>query len=128
MLIRAGSSLLVTRSAQHQNDVAEHVADNGQLSFSPDVVLKRTLHKAGKNETVATVATRYRVSKESIADWNRVSALAAFKVGQTVVLFLPAQNRGVSPKVGPTRSSAKIKPTGARAVQGKSVRATPKKR
>ena len=128
MLIRAGSSLLVTRSAQHQTDVAEHVADNGQLFFSPDVILKRTLHKAGKNESVTTVAARYRVSKENIADWNRVSALAAFKIGQQVVLFLPAQSKSVTQKESPTRSNAKVKPTRVKAVPISSVRATPKKR
>jgi membrane-bound lytic murein transglycosylase D len=118
----------VTRSAQHQNDVAEHLADNGQLSFSPDVVLKRTLHKAGKNESVSTVAARYRVSRESIADWNRVSALAAFKVGQQVVLFLPAQNRVVASKASPNRKNAKVQPTRAKSPSGKPVRAAPKKR
>ncbi len=128
MLIRAGSSLLVTRSAQHQTDVAEHVADNGQLFFSPDVILKRTLHKAGKNESVTTVAARYRVSKENIADWNRVSALAAFKIGQQVVLFLPAQSKSVTQKESPTRSNAKVKPTRVKAVPISSVRGTPKKR
>lgn len=128
MLIRAGSSLLVTRSAQHQNDVTGQVADNGQLSFSPDVVLKRTLHKAGRNETVISVATLYRVSKESIADWNRVSALAHFKAGQQVVLFLPAPNKGAAQKGVPARSNAKGKPTRTKAVPVKPVRATPRKR
>lgn len=128
MLIRAGSSLLVTRSAQHQNDVAEHVADNGQLSFSPDVVLKRTLHKAGRNESVSTVAARYRVSKESIADWNRVSALAAFKVGQQVVLFLPVQTRDVRSKGTPNRTIAKTQPRKVKSPPGKPARANPKKR
>jgi membrane-bound lytic murein transglycosylase D len=128
MLIRAGSSLLVTRSAQHQNDVAEHVADNGQLSFSPDVVLKRTLHKAGRNESVSTVAARYRVSKESIADWNRVSALAAFKVGQQVVLFLPVQTRDVRSKGTPNRTNAKTQPRKVKSPPGKPARDNPKKR
>ena len=128
MLIRAGSSLLVTRSAQHQNDVAEHVADNGQLSFSPDVILKRTLHKAGRNESVSTVAARYRVSKENIADWNRVSALAAFKVGQQVVLFLPAQTRHVTSKGSPNRTNAKTHPRKVKSAPSKPVRANPKKR
>ena len=128
MLIRAGSSLLVTRSALHQSDVTGHVADNGQLSFSPDVVLKRTLHKAGRNETVISVAALYRVSKESIADWNRISALAHFKVGQQVVLFLPAPIKGVAQKGVPARSSAKGKPTRTKSAPAKSVRTTPRKR
>ena len=128
MLIQAGSSLLITRSAQHQNDVTGHVADNGQLSFSPETVLKRTFHKAGRNETVTSVAARYRVSKESIADWNRISALAHFKVGQQVVLFLPTTTKGVSQKGLPTRSNAKDKPRKTQSAPAKLVRTKPTKR
>ena len=128
MLIRAGSSLLVTRTDQHLKDVTEHLADNGQLSFSPDVILKRTLYKAGKNESVSTVAARYRVSKESIADWNRVSALATFRVGQQVVLFLPAQTRDVTSRGSPNRTNAKAQPRKVKSAPVKPVRTNPKKR
>ena len=91
MMIKIGSSLLVTRSKQLETDVTGHVADNGQLSFSPDVILKRTVLKAGKKDSVASLAKRYRVSPASVADWNNMSASAAFKAGQQIVLFLPAR-------------------------------------
>ena len=91
MLIRAGSSLLVPRSSSLSADVAERVADQGQLSLSPEQVLKRSAVKAVKGETVASLAKRYRVSPAAIAEWNKVSASATFKAGQTVVLYLPAR-------------------------------------
>jgi membrane-bound lytic murein transglycosylase D len=97
MMIKAGSSLLVARGGL-KTDVAEHVADNGQLTFSPEVTLTRTLHKAGKNDSVASLARRYRVSTENIADWNKVSALTVFKIGHQVVLFLPKQSKNLPPK------------------------------
>jgi membrane-bound lytic murein transglycosylase D len=71
--------------------VAERVADQGQLSLSPEQVLKRSAVKAVKGETVASLAKRYRVSPKSVAEWNKVSTSATFKAGQTVVLYLPAQ-------------------------------------
>ena len=91
MLIRAGSSLLVPRASSMGTDVAERVADQGQLSLSPEQVLKRSAVKAGRGETVASLAKRYRVSPAAVAEWNKVSATAAFKAGQTVVLYLPAR-------------------------------------
>ena len=91
MMIRAGSSLLVPRASSMGTDVAERVADQGQLSLSPEQVLKRSAVKVGRGETVASLAKRYRVSPAAVAEWNKVSATAAFKAGQTVVLYLPAR-------------------------------------
>jgi len=91
MMIRAGSSLLVPRASTLGMDVAGRVADQGQLSLSPEQVLKRSAVKAVKGETVASLAKRYRVSPAAIAEWNKVSASATFKAGQTVVLYLPAR-------------------------------------
>lgn len=91
MLIKAGSALLVRRSLGLDVDVSERVADNGQLSLSPEILLRKTTVKAGKKDTVASVAKRFRVSVQSVAEWNQVSATASFKPGQKVVLHLPAK-------------------------------------
>jgi membrane-bound lytic murein transglycosylase D len=89
MLIKAGSTLLVPRSAKIEDDVTGLLADNAQVSFSPESVTRRTTLKARRGETVASVARRYRISASSVAGWNNVSAGAAFKSGQQVVVFLP---------------------------------------
>jgi membrane-bound lytic murein transglycosylase D len=91
MNIKAGSTLLVRRSVGLDMDVAVHVAENGQLSLAPEVILKKTLVKAGKKESVATLAQRMRVSPQNVAEWNKVSIMASFKPGQQVVVFLPAK-------------------------------------
>lgn len=103
--IKAGSTLLVPRAASVQADVTGRVAENGQLTLSPEAVLRRTLVRAGKRESVATIAKRYRVSAASVAEWNRVGATAAFAPGQQVVLFTPAPAK-VAGKAS-TRKSAK---------------------
>ncbi len=90
MRVKAGSTLLVRRSASLNNDVTEHVANNGYLNLMPDVVLKKTMVKAGKRDNVASMARRYSVSAQVLADWNKVSSSAAFKPGQQVVLYLPS--------------------------------------
>jgi membrane-bound lytic murein transglycosylase D len=98
VLIKAGSSLLVTRAKNSDKEVTEHTADNGQLALMPEVLLKRTVLKAGKKDSVASLAQRFRVSPASVADWNKVSTSAAFKAGQQIVLFLPTQTRSVRAK------------------------------
>ena len=89
MLIKAGSALIVPRSSATQEDVAEQVADNGQVGFAPEIVTRRTTVKAGKHDTVASLAQRYKVSAANVAEWNGLKPGAAFKAGQQVVMFLP---------------------------------------
>jgi membrane-bound lytic murein transglycosylase D len=91
MLVKAGSTLLVPRSAQVVNDVTSHVADNGHMSLAPEVVRRRVNVKARKGETVATLARRYKVSTLDVADWNQVTARSSFEMGQSLVLFLPVK-------------------------------------
>ena len=123
MQIKAGSTLLVRRSASIDSDVTAHVADNGYLSLAPDVVLRKTVVKAGKKDNVASMARRFSVSPQVLADWNKVSTSATFKRGQSVVLYLPAKarsGRGVkassktavakSAKRAPVKAAATKKP------------------
>ena len=91
MLIRAGSTLVVRRSNGIQSDVSNQVADHGQLSLAPEVVLHKTTVKAGKKDTVATLAQKYRVSAAQLADWNKLKPTEALKPGQAVTLYLPGK-------------------------------------
>ena len=108
VVIKAGSSLLVPRSNATKEDVAVKVADNGQLSLAPEVVLRRTTVKAGKSESVASIARKYRVAADQVAEWNKVGSTASFKVGQRVVVFLPARQarRASSSARAPVRKAA----------------------
>jgi membrane-bound lytic murein transglycosylase D len=116
MLIKAGSVLIVPRRAGAQNDVASHVADNAQLSLAPEIVTRRTVVRAGRRDSVASVARRYKLNPAQVAEWNHVAASAAFKPGHQVVLFLP-----VRPHVA--RSAVRVP---ARAVVRTSTRAAVK--
>jgi len=94
MLVKQGSTLLVPRSAQRTEDVAEHVADNAMLALAPDLPpLRRVSFKAGKKgDSVPAVAKRYRVSPAMVAQWNGATTISQFKPGQVVVVMLP--NKG----------------------------------
>ncbi|WP_431096684.1 transglycosylase SLT domain-containing protein [Polaromonas aquatica] len=107
MLIKAGSTLLVPRSAKIETDVTSHIADTAQVSFSPEVVTRRTTVKARKGESVATIAKRYGLSASSVAEWNNVSTSSAFKLGHQVVVYLPVKTRSVS--AGQARNRGNVK-------------------
>lgn len=93
MLVRAGSSLLVPRSAHRDADVPEHVADNGQLSLQPEIILQRSTVRARKGDNLARLASRYGVSAVSAAGWNKLAVNARLKPGQRVTLMLPQRVR-----------------------------------
>lgn len=111
VVIKAGSSLLVPRSDRNSVDIAEHIADNGHLSLAPDVILKRKVLKAGKRDSVASLAQRYKVSPLSVADWNKVSASAKFKAGQQIVMYLPAPTRSLTRATSKTQMKQARKST-----------------
>jgi membrane-bound lytic murein transglycosylase D len=90
MLVKAGSTLLVPRSQHREQDVSESIADNAMMSLAPDVPpIKRLSLKAGKRDTVASIARRYRLPVAQVAQWNRVAAGARFKRHQAIVVYVP---------------------------------------
>jgi membrane-bound lytic murein transglycosylase D len=107
MLIKAGSALMVPRSTTTRQDVSSHLADNGQLAFTPEVVTRRTTVRAGKGETVASIARRYKLAAGNVADWNDVRANAAFKAGQQVVVYLPVRPPQARRSASRTTTSSK---------------------
>lgn len=89
MLVKKGSTLLVPRDAAHGKDVSEHLADNASIMFAPDVPpMRRVTLKAGRADTVAAVARRYRLGTTQVAQWNKVSTKAKFKPGQAIVVYV----------------------------------------
>ncbi len=123
MLIKAGSTLIVPRGARVMEDVGALVADTGHLSFQPEIVTRRTVVRAGRNESVTTIARRYRLSPSNVADWNDVKPSAAFQRGFEVVVFLPVQAAraaiaNANPSTGTPRG------VGARAPARKGLAAT----
>ena len=117
MLVKAGSTLLVPRTATRQADVSSQIADNATIALAPDAPpLRRMALKAGRKDSVASVAKRYRVSATQVAQWNSVGAGASFKPGQTIVVFVAAKavrsaaHRPSGPPSSRTRTAAARKP------------------
>ena len=102
MLIKSGSTVLVKRSNGAATTVASHVVNNAQLSYTPEVVLRRTTVRARAGDTIASVAGRYDLPASTVAGWNKRGTQASLKRGQPVVLYLPvraaaaAANEGIA--------------------------------
>ena len=110
MLVKAGSTLLVPRSERRQADVPGAIADNAMMALAPDAPpLRKVSMRAGRKDSVASVAKRYRVSAMQVAEWNSVSAGAHFKTGQTVVVYIAS--KGKSGHVKATRTAARARPS-----------------
>jgi membrane-bound lytic murein transglycosylase D len=113
MLVRAGSTLLVPRGQNLLKDVSLHLADNANMALVPESLPpRRVTYRAGKGETVATVAKRYRVSAAQVAQWNKVAVGAGFAPGQSVVVFVAQKQPSV-------RSSKAKKPVKRKATARK---------
>ena len=130
VVITTGSTLLVPRNARMAQDVAVHVADNGQISLAPEILTRRTVVKARKGESVASVAKRYGLTPSSVAEWNKTGAKSAFKAGQQIVLFLPHQSKTANKAAhkashgAAVRAKAGARTTVARASGGKTARSS----
>jgi membrane-bound lytic murein transglycosylase D len=122
MVVKAGSTLLVPRSEQRQTDVPVHVADNAAMLLAPDVPpLRRVSMRVGrKGETVAAIASRYRVSAAQVAQWNDVGANGRFKAGSQVVVYVP----NVAPT---TRTASAAQPVKSRPAAVAEAKVAPKR-
>ncbi len=122
MMIKAGSTLLVPRSASTQGEVTSQVADNGHVSLTPEQVTQRTLVKAGRNDGVTSIARRYHVTTADVAAWNDVKSGSSFKPGSSVVLYLPVRMSSRSRSTG--HSSAGKRAAGKTAAHARGGKAS----
>ena len=111
MLVTGGSTLLVPRAVHRTADVSVEVADNASMSLAPDgPSLRKVSLKAGRKDSVALVAKRYRVSAAQVAQWNDVGPSASFRPGQSITVFVAAKAaRGT--KVAKAKNSGTHKAT-----------------
>lgn len=119
MLIKRGSTLLVPRGMQRLEDVSEQLADNASMSLTPEAqALRRIAFKVRKGQTLSGLAQSYRVSTAQLAQWNKISADAGLRIGQTLVVYVNKPTRSTS-----VRTAAKSSRKSSRS-SGSSVAAT----
>ena len=120
MLVKQGSTLLVARQGALDADVTEHLADNAQISFSPEIVLRRILVKVAKGETLASLAQRHDVTPQNIAAWNKLKMPVNLKPGQAIAIWVPTTASSKGSKV-----TGNKKPGPSRAIQKSTSKKSP---
>jgi membrane-bound lytic murein transglycosylase D len=115
MQVKQGSTLLVARQGALDSDVTEHLADNAQISFAPEIVLRRIMIKVQKGDTLLTLANRHDVTPNNIAAWNKLKMPVALKPGQSLAILVPTTSSSKGSKVSPKKTNNTV-------VNGKKVK------
>jgi membrane-bound lytic murein transglycosylase D len=105
MMVTAGSTLLVHRKGRLDNDVTEHLADNGQLGLAPEMVIKRIAVTARKGDSLAILAARHGVSEINLATWNKLKTNTRLSAGQTLTILVPSQGSRRVTRTSPGQST-----------------------
>jgi membrane-bound lytic murein transglycosylase D len=115
MVLKAGSTVLVPKMEEMAaKDISEEIADNATMLVAPDVPDTRRIYvKAGKRDTLASIAQRNKVSVEQIKSWNNLKQ-DKVAAGQTFQLQVPytsvATGRKSAKQVVTRRVAAKAPP------------------
>jgi membrane-bound lytic murein transglycosylase D len=102
MRLKPGSTIVVPRSDDDDEDISADVAQNAMLAVERDVPdTRKMLIRVRRQQSIGTLADRYNVSVAQIRAWNRTHR-ETFMPGQVVVLHVP-YGRAVPAEPGPAR-------------------------
>lgn len=92
MLVKAGSTLLIPKTAHTEdNDISQLVVDRASLTMAHDFNKKINV-TAGKNDSLASLAKRYRVTTAQIKEWNNLKS-DTVKSGQKLQIETASTSR-----------------------------------
>jgi membrane-bound lytic murein transglycosylase D len=117
----------VARQGKLDADVTEHLADNAQISFAPDIVLKRIMVKVQKGDTLMSLANRHDVTPSNIAAWNKLKMPVALKPGQSIAILVPTTSSSKGSKASSKPSNKKSSNTVVNARKPLTTSGTPTK-
>ena len=100
MVLKAGSTILVPRTAESGKDITQEVADNAVLAMAPEASEgKRINLTVKKRDTLQSLASRYKVTVAQIKGWNSLHQ-EKLSAGQKLELY-------VRPAARSTRTASK---------------------
>jgi membrane-bound lytic murein transglycosylase D len=110
MYIKAGSTLLIPRTTQTQQDnIPIHLVELGQLTQEKQFQKTRKISiKAGKKDSLASIAKRYKVDISDIKEWNKLTK-EKINVGQKLTLMIAAKPKTSKQSTKKTRKKTSKK-------------------
>ncbi len=124
MIVKAGSTILIPKTAKSPDEnIPAHVAEQAQLNIEkPSSGTRKLQIKVARNENLAGVAKRYKVSIGDIKSWNNLRK-DQITPGQKLVLHVPrVQASNLSAKSKAATKNQQVK----RSTSGKSKLAVSK--
>ena len=115
--VSAGAALLAPRGKGQALAVSASIVNNARVAFTPEVVLRKTVLRARKGDTIDRIARRYDLPPGTVAGWNKTSATASLKAGQSITLYLPM--RAGKPKAAPRSKAGARRAAAAQAGKGR---------
>ncbi len=120
---KAGSTVLVPKpSTEADKDIGQDIADNAMLAYEADEPPRRKITvRAGKRDTVTSIAARYKVKPDEVREWNDLKN-DKLTAGQSLRLEVRA-NRTLA-----TRGKSKPEANSSKKIAGKADRAVEPRR
>jgi membrane-bound lytic murein transglycosylase D len=112
MRLKPGSTLVVPRADDDDEDISADVAESAVLAMEPDVPdTRKMLIRVRRKQSMAAIAARYGVSLGQLKGWNKTHRSEAMP-GQVIVLHVPV-GRAMPAEPGPRRIATAM-PHGAK--------------
>ena len=113
MRLKPGSTLVVPRGDDDDEDISADVAEGAVLAMEPDVPdTRKMLIRVRRKQSMAAIAARYGVSIGQLHAWNKTHRSMAMP-GQVIVLHVPV-GKAMPAEPGPQKIATAV-PDGARA-------------
>lgn len=107
MRLKPGSTIVVPRGDDDDEDISADVAENGVLAMEPDVPdTRKMLIRVRRKQSMAALAVSYGVSVGQLKAWNRTHRDTVMP-GQAMVLHVPV-GRAVPAEPGPERIATSV--------------------
>ncbi|MBC8747755.1 MULTISPECIES: transglycosylase SLT domain-containing protein [Paraburkholderia] len=107
MRLKPGSTIVVPRGSDDDEDISADVAESAVLAMEPDVPdTRKMLIRVRRNQSMAAIALRYGVSVGQLKAWNKTHRDQVSR-GQVVVLHVPV-GKSVPNEPGPEKIAADV--------------------
>jgi len=107
MRLKPGSTIVVPRGDDVDEDISADVAESAVLAMEPDVPdTRKMLIRVRRAQSMAALASRYDVSVGQLKAWNRTRRNDV-RAGQAIVLHVPVGKR-VPTEPGPEKLATDV--------------------
>ncbi|MGH8781449.1 transglycosylase SLT domain-containing protein [Paraburkholderia sp.] len=108
MRLKAGSTIVVPRGDDDDEDISADVAESAVLAMEPDVPdTRKMLIRVRRKQSMTALADRYGVSVSQLKAWNRTRR-DLVTPGQVIVLHVPV-GKAMPSEPGPQRLATNVR-------------------